>query len=141
MELLIFFHTICHLTWSRNSIAGRVITAWAASPGNSYPGRRRRLFSSPKCRGSLLGPTQTPTQWKLGFQGSSPGAKSLSHGVYHLPPCRAEVKNEWSYTSIPIYTFMVCTGTTLCVYFRTCTLHSTINSIFCKISYYCRVFF
>jgi hypothetical protein len=56
MELLIFFHTICHLMWSWNSMAGKVIIARAGSTGNSYPGRGRRLFSSPKYRDWLWGP-------------------------------------------------------------------------------------
>jgi len=28
------------------------------------------------------------------------------------PPSRAEVRSEWSYTSVPLYTFVLCTGTT-----------------------------
>jgi len=88
---------------SRNSIAGKVITAWAGSTGNSNPGRGRRLFSSPKMSRLAMGPAQSPTQWKLEFKGSPLGVKWLGHGVYHSPPCSAEVKNEWSYTSTTPY--------------------------------------
>jgi hypothetical protein len=47
---------------------------------------------------TALGPTQPPIQWV-------PGALSL--GVTdHSPPSSAQVKNAWSYTSIPQYVFM-----------------------------------
>jgi hypothetical protein len=60
----------------------------------------------PKMSRQAWGPTQPHTQWV-------PGALSLAvkwarHGVNHLPPSTAKVKNERSYTSAPIcYVFMV----------------------------------
>jgi len=30
--------------------------------------------------------------------------------AHHLPPSSAEVKNGWSYTSIPPYAYIACTG-------------------------------
>jgi hypothetical protein len=53
---------------------------------------------------AALGSTQPPIQWV-------PDALSLNikrSGVKltHSPPCSAEVKNVWSYTSIPLYVFM-----------------------------------
>ena len=72
----------------------------------SWQGKETFLF--PKMSRLALGPTQPPTKWKLGFQGSSPGVKWLGHGVYHSPPCRAEVKNGWNYTSTPPYMLSWC---------------------------------
>jgi hypothetical protein len=50
-----------------------------------------------------LGPTQPPIQWvpwALSF-----GVKGPTCKAEHPPPSRA-VKNAWSYTSTPQYTFM-----------------------------------
>jgi hypothetical protein len=35
------------------------------------------------------------------------GVKWLGHEADHSPPSSDEVKNVWSYTSVPQYTFMV----------------------------------
>jgi len=48
--------------------------------------------------------TQPPIQWVPGAL--SPGVKQLKHEAEHLPISSAEVKNAWSYTSTPPYTFM-----------------------------------
>jgi hypothetical protein len=53
---------------------------------------------------TALGPTQPPIQWV-------PGALSLhvkrpGREADYSPPSSAEVKNAWSYTSIPHYVFM-----------------------------------
>jgi hypothetical protein len=44
-----------------------------------------------------LGPAQPPIQLVLGF---FPGINTD-----HSPPSSAKVRNEWSYTSIPLYAF------------------------------------
>jgi hypothetical protein len=46
-----------------------------------------------------LRPTQPPIQWVTG--GLPSGVKRPGHEADHLPPPNAEVKNRWSYTSIP----------------------------------------
>jgi len=46
-----------------------------------------------------LGPTQPPIQWVPGAL--SLGVKQLGHEADHSPPSSAEVKNMWSYTSVP----------------------------------------
>ena len=51
-----------------------------------------------------LGPTQPLCKWVTGL---SPGLNLLTSEAIHLPPSSAKVKNEWSYTSLPIYAFMV----------------------------------
>jgi len=43
----------------------------------------------------------------------SPGVKQQSHEDDLSPPCNAKVKNEWMYTSPPLYAFMVWTRTIL----------------------------
>jgi hypothetical protein len=51
-----------------------------------------------------LGPNQPPTQW---VQGSlSLEIKQTGRETDHCPLSSAEVKNAWSYTSIPQYAFM-----------------------------------
>jgi hypothetical protein len=52
-----------------------------------------------------LGPTQLPIQWVPGAL--SLELKRLGREADHSLPCSAEVKNAWSYTSTPQYTFMV----------------------------------
>jgi hypothetical protein len=37
----------------------------------------------------------------VGTRGSSPGVKRLGREADHSPPSSAEIKNAWSYTSIP----------------------------------------
>jgi hypothetical protein len=63
---------------------------------------------------TALGPTQPPIEWVPAAL--SPGVKQLGRETDHLPPSSAEVKNAWSYTSIPPIHFMtlcISTGTTL----------------------------
>jgi hypothetical protein len=52
-----------------------------------------------------LGPTQPPIQWVS--WALSLGVKQPGHEADHSPPCSAEVKNVWHYTSTPQYIFMV----------------------------------
>jgi hypothetical protein len=51
-----------------------------------------------------LGPTQPPNQWVPGPL--SLQVKWLGHEADHSPPPSAEVKNTWSHTFTPQYTFM-----------------------------------
>jgi hypothetical protein len=53
---------------------------------------------------TALGPTQPPIQWVPGAL--SLGVKQPVCEPDHSPPSSAEVKNEWSYTSTPQYTFI-----------------------------------
>jgi hypothetical protein len=48
----------------------------------------------PKVSKLALGPTQSPTKWV-------PDIKHLECTADYSPPSDAEVKIEWSYTSIP----------------------------------------
>jgi hypothetical protein len=56
-------------------------------------------------------PTQPHIQLVLGEL--SPCVKQEGSEADHLLSSSAEIKNEW-YSTIPPYSFMVCTGTTLC---------------------------
>jgi len=47
-----------------------------------------------------------PPSYLIGTRGLSLGIKGLGHEADHSPPTSVEVKNAWSYTSIPQYTFM-----------------------------------
>jgi hypothetical protein len=52
-----------------------------------------------------LGPTQPPIQWvpeAVSLEVKRPGRETD-----HSPTSRAEIKNAWSYTSIPQYAFVV----------------------------------
>jgi hypothetical protein len=46
-----------------------------------------------------LGPTQSSVQWVPEY--FTPGMKRRERGVDRSPQSNAEVKNAWSYTSIP----------------------------------------
>jgi hypothetical protein len=48
---------------------------------------------------------------------SVPGVKWPGREGDHLPPYSAEINNEWSCTSIPLYAFMAPTGTFSLVFF------------------------
>jgi hypothetical protein len=49
-------------------------------------------------------PALEPTQWVA--EALSPGVKRPGREADHSPPTSAEVKNAWSYTSIPQYVFI-----------------------------------
>jgi hypothetical protein len=66
-----------------------------------------------------LGPTQPPIQWVP--RALSLGVKRPGREADHSPPSSAEVKNAWSYTSIPLIclhglVLSQSTGTTLPLY-------------------------
>jgi hypothetical protein len=60
------------------------------------------LVSAPR---PSLGPTNSPIQWVP--WALSPEIKHLEREADHSRPSTAEVKNAWSYTSIPPYVLMV----------------------------------
>jgi hypothetical protein len=62
------------------------------------------IFFSTAASRTALGPTQPPIQWAPGAL--SLGVKRPGREADHSPPSSAEVKNAWSYTSIPHYVFM-----------------------------------
>jgi hypothetical protein len=53
-----------------------------------------------------VGPTQSPIQWVSGAV--SARLKWLGNEADTLSPSSAEVRNAWSYASIPLYVFMTC---------------------------------
>jgi hypothetical protein len=68
-----------------------------------------KIFLFSKVSNLALGPTQSVIQWVLGAP--SLGVKLLQCEADCLCPSNAEFKNVWSYTSTPLYSLMVCTGT------------------------------
>jgi hypothetical protein len=75
-----------------------------------------------------MGPNQPPIQWVLGAL--SLGVKRPGREADHSPPSSAEVKNVWSYTSIPEYVFMawclVKHRDNFTFYLYYCTIHTTV---------------
>jgi hypothetical protein len=63
------------------------------------------------------------------------GAKQPRLEADHSPPCKATFKNKWSYTSIPSYTFMTCTGRTLVCVVKKLILALTLNINFAVVGY------
>jgi hypothetical protein len=53
-----------------------------------------------------LGPTQPPIQWIPGALSPGLGGKEAGREAYHTQPASGEVKQMWSYKSIPPYAFM-----------------------------------
>ena len=80
------------------------------------PGKRKRFFSFSQHPDWFCGPLSLKTLFPKVKQ--RPG-----HEAGHSLLSNNEIKNEWSYTSTPIYAFMACTGTTL-----TCLL---LKSVIC----------
>jgi hypothetical protein len=64
-------------------------------------GRGREFFSSPPRQDRLWGP---PSPLYSGY----PGGKRPGREADHVPPSSAEVKNAWSYTSIPSLAWDFC---------------------------------
>jgi len=70
----------------------------------------KRFFSSQKRPDRLRDP---PSLLFSAYRGSFPGVKRPGPEVNYSPPSSTEVKNEWVYTSSPLYAFMAWTGKTL----------------------------
>jgi hypothetical protein len=74
--------------------------------GVRFPaGIREFLFL--KISRPFLEPTKSPTQWVLG----SSGVKWPGGEINQIPPSSADIKNDWSGTSTPLYKFVSCIGT------------------------------
>lgn len=71
---------------------------------DSQQGQDISLFTVPSR--PTLGCTEPPIQWVLAL-------KRLGHEASHSLPSSAKLENEWTYTSAPLYCFMVCIGTVL----------------------------
>jgi hypothetical protein len=74
-------------------------------------GRGKRFYLFFKVYGMALGSTQPPVQWIP--RNVFLGVKQPGHETDHSSPSRAKVKNEHSYISVTIYTFMACRRITL----------------------------
>jgi hypothetical protein len=74
------------------------------------PGKSKRIFSSPKHSDLLWGP---PSLLFNGCGAFIQVEKRPGRQVHHSPPSSVKFKNEWSYTSAPVSTFMASTGITL----------------------------
>jgi len=84
------------------------VRAWTVRGSN--PPYSKRIFSSQKRTDRLRGP---PSLLFGAYRGSFPGVKRPRPEVNYSPPSSSEVKNEWIYTSSPLYAFMAWTGKTL----------------------------
>jgi hypothetical protein len=71
---------------------------------DSIPGGGCKFFFSPPRPDRLWSPTQPPIEWVIGAL--SLRVKQPGREADRSPPSSAEVKNAWSYTSTPQYTFM-----------------------------------
>jgi hypothetical protein len=79
----------------------RWATAWLIE--DSSPGRGWEFLLTTASRPALV-PTQPPIQWVPVALSSN--TQRLGREADHSPPCSAEVKNAWGYTSTPQYALM-----------------------------------
>jgi hypothetical protein len=79
----------------------------------SNPNGAKGLLSSPEHFDQLWG---WPSLAFSGYQCFFLGAKQPRHETNHFPPPSTEVRNEWTYTSIPPHTFMAWKGKLLPFY-------------------------
>jgi hypothetical protein len=93
-----------------------------------------RDFSFSKTSRPALGLSQPPVQLVSGVL--IVGVKQLGYEVDHSPPSSAEVKNEWSCTSVPPYAFMACRGNTLPVPLSVISVLSLYAIVFPKLENY-----
>jgi hypothetical protein len=77
----------------------RWATSWTIGILRSYSRRGLRNFLFTTASRTALRPTQPPTQGVTGAL--SPGVKRAGREAEHSLPSSVEVKNAWSYTSIP----------------------------------------
>ena len=84
-------------------------TGWTVRGLNSSS----EMFSSSKNPDRLWGPSNPLFNF---YVGSFLGVKRPGREFDHSSPSSAEVKNEWSYTSAPLRTFMTWAGTALLLY-------------------------
>jgi hypothetical protein len=96
----LFIRCLSFSLMSRDSLVGIVTKLWAG---------RSELRS----RGGARHPITSGANPVSCTVCSLPGDKRPGRETDHPPPCRAEVKNEWSYTHVPPWVFKVCKGTTL----------------------------
>jgi hypothetical protein len=94
---------------SRDSVDGIVTRLRAGWSWVRIPAILRH-FSSPKRPGWLWG---APSPTFSGYQGPFPGIKRLGREFDLSLPSTAQVKNEWRYRSIPLYTFVAWTATNI----------------------------
>jgi len=78
----------------------------------SNHGTGKTFFLFFKTTRQALGHIHSPLQLVQQFNPPPPAAIRPGCDVGHSPPSSAEVNNEWNHTSIPLYAFMVWTGTT-----------------------------
>jgi hypothetical protein len=69
----------------------------------SFPGRARIFLFRHRVQ---PGSGAHPASYPAATEGSFPGVKRLGREANHSPPSSTEIKNAWSYTSIPLYVFM-----------------------------------
>jgi hypothetical protein len=81
----------------------------AEQPGVRIPEGARGLPLFPKRPSRLRSP---PSFIFNGYRGYFPRVKRLGREVDHSVPLNVEVKNEWRYTSTPIYAVLPWTGIT-----------------------------
>jgi hypothetical protein len=71
---------------------------------SGFDSRQRKILMFSTASRPTLGPSQPPIQCVTGA--ISPGVMRSGREADHSPPCSAEVKNTWTYTSTPPYVFM-----------------------------------
>ena len=117
---------------SRDSIVGIATGVWTGRYGVLNPDRDESFFSSPEWPHWLWSP---PSLLFNGNWGSFPGVKQLGCDFDHWPPSSTEIKNEWSYISVPpiclhcVDRDYICVCMCVCIHTHTHTHTEILNNL------------
>jgi len=103
------FRVILRIIWGGDSVVVIVNRIRTGKYAARFPARARAFIFSRTSRPALE-LTQPSIQW---VRGIVRGIKQLGSDVGNSPPPRFEVKDEWRYTSTPLYAFILnqyCSG-------------------------------
>jgi hypothetical protein len=93
------------MSW--DDVSSVQVTGWTPRYRVSIRDRGERFFLS---KSAQTGSAAGPASYSAGTADSFPGGKRPECEDKQSPVCNVEVKNDWIYTTTPIYTFVRAQG-------------------------------